>query len=78
MALDVSTGFTAPRLAVMQPLVLLLLPPALQAGAADGPTCRACDGEHTSEERLSRPARYRNRSPRMNKTRLRNAVLTRF
>jgi hypothetical protein len=78
MALDVSTGFTAPRLAVMQPLScssFFRLP--LQAGVPDGPTRRARD-EHTSEERWSRLTRYSDRDLRLNETRLGNAVLTRF
>jgi hypothetical protein len=36
MTLDVSTGFTAPRLAVVRPLVLPLSPPVSAGSTVDG------------------------------------------
>jgi hypothetical protein len=80
MALDVSAHFTAPWLVVVQPLSCSSFRlPCRQARSMVQDVVRgACRGEHTSEERLSRLARYSRRSARLDRTRPGDAVLTRF
>jgi hypothetical protein len=75
MALDVSTGFAAPRLALMRSLSCSSFRLPLQAGWPMARHVRVCR-EHTSEERLSGPARYSHRGPWLSRTPLRDAVLT--
>jgi hypothetical protein len=79
MARYVSISFTASRLAVVQPSSCSSFRLPWQARPMVQHVVRgACDGEHTSEERLSRLARYSHRNPRLNKTRLRDAMMIRF
>ena len=67
MALDVSTGFTAPRLAVMQPLSCSSFRlPCSQACPMVQHVVRAMSAP--LEERLSRLARYSHSDLRLNET----------
>ena len=83
MALDVSTGFTAPGWRSCNPCPAppscsSFRLPCRQACPMVQHVVRGARDEHTSEERLSRLGRYSHRDLRLNETRLRNAVLTRF
>jgi hypothetical protein len=80
MALYASTGFTAPPLAVGQPSSCSSFHlPCRQARPMVQHVVRgASDGERTSEERLSRLARYSHSNARLTKMRLRDATVTRF